>query len=76
MDISLSGLWASPSTLHLRLVVRGRENRWVRFYNLHIPMEEIPAVVVNSIVAAHASVVDGLEAEADPGQPPLFVVEP
>lgn len=50
MDITVTGLWASPSTLHLRLMVQGKRKSWVRFANVHVPLSEIPSEV-RSLIA-------------------------
>lgn len=45
MEITVTQIWASPSTLHLRCCVVGKGEKWIRFIPVHIPMEQIPSEV-------------------------------
>jgi len=42
MDITATKIWASPSTLHLRCVVRYKTRDHVQFVDMHIPLEILP----------------------------------
>ena len=53
MEVSLTQIWASPSTLHLRLVITGKGGKWIRFHNLHIPLSEVDETVSRALEAAH-----------------------
>ena len=45
MDVHLIKMWASPSTLHLRVMVTGRKKTWSQFADIHIPLDALPAEV-------------------------------
>ena len=49
MDVHLTKIWASPSTLHLRLLVTYKTHQGVQFADVHIPMDKIPSEVRNLI---------------------------
>jgi len=49
MEASLVRMWASPSTLHLRVCVVGKRKHWVQFCDLHIPLDDIPLSVVAEV---------------------------
>jgi hypothetical protein len=42
MEASLTKIWASPSTLHLRFLVRFKTHEGVQFLDFHMPLAEIP----------------------------------
>lgn len=42
MRFTVTRIWITPSTLHLRLMVVGKGDRWVRFREVHVPLNEIP----------------------------------
>jgi hypothetical protein len=50
MEISRVRLWASPSTLHLSVVVFGKENRWVQILRFHMPIAEISPAVIRQLM--------------------------
>lgn len=50
MDVHLTKIWASPSTLHLRLMVVYKSHQGVQFADVHLPMAKIPSEV-RSLVA-------------------------
>lgn len=68
MEINVQEIWATPSTLHLRLVVEGKQKKWIKFANVHVPMSVIP-----SEVAALIWLSAGLDKETiDRDDVPLF----
>jgi hypothetical protein len=42
MKIDLVRLWASPSTLHLRVIYGPDSGAWVKSQELHIPWDTLP----------------------------------
>jgi hypothetical protein len=42
MKIDLVQIWASPSTLHLRLVYGPDSGKWIRSQELHVPWAALP----------------------------------
>lgn len=43
VTFDLVHIWASPSTLHIRVMVSDKKRRWSQFGVLHVPIEEIPS---------------------------------
>ena len=41
MKLQLARLWASPSTLHLRVAVMADDDSWVTFKDLSIPRQVV-----------------------------------
>lgn len=41
MDAEVVRIWATPSTLHLRLVVHGARGKWMRSCEIHMPWETL-----------------------------------
>lgn len=66
MDAKISHMWASPSTLHLRLEITGKHNSWTAFADCHFPLDDIEPEVIEQILARAGQ--DG----ADRHQPGLF----
>lgn len=54
MEIKITEIWASPSTLHLRLVVRGKGNKWMKFHSVSCPLDAIPSEVRRLIQLSEA----------------------
>jgi hypothetical protein len=52
MEANLTKIWATPSTLHLRLLVRFKTHQGVQFLDLHIPLADIPADVKATLTAS------------------------
>lgn len=50
MEATLTRIWASPSTLHLRLMIQPKNGRWSQFVNLSVPWETIPSEVRTAIL--------------------------
>lgn len=46
MEVSVDNVWASPSTLHVRVTVHGDHYRWRHKYDVAIPVETIPEEAV------------------------------
>jgi len=42
MKIDLVRIWASPSTLHLRLVYGPDDGKWVKSQEVHVPWATLP----------------------------------
>jgi hypothetical protein len=64
MDITATKIWASPSTLHLRLLVRFKTHSAVQFADLHIPLELLPQELRGAI-----DLTDEWRAEAQHSEP-------
>jgi len=66
MEVRLVRIWASPSTLHLRLLVLGRGNAWHKFTEIHVPISELSWDDLASLMHSEPSRQDGWQ------QPGLF----
>ena len=42
MRVEVDQVWATPSTLHMRVIVYGPENRWRHKYTCAVPLADIP----------------------------------
>lgn len=42
MRVTADEVWASRSTLHVRVIVHADDNRWRHKYYVAIPLDEIP----------------------------------
>lgn len=42
MLVSVDNVWATPSTLHMRVTVWGDRHQWRHKYDCHVPIETIP----------------------------------
>lgn len=42
MQVTVDNVWATPSTLHMRVTVWGPDHRWRHRYDAHVPVEDIP----------------------------------
>lgn len=49
MDLHLTKIWASPSTLHLRFMVSYKTHQGVQWADVHVPLDSIPSEVRNVI---------------------------
>ena len=41
MEADVVRIWATPSTLHLRLIIRGGRKQWMRSMEIHCPWENL-----------------------------------
>lgn len=67
MKVDLVRLWASPSTLHLRVVYGPDNGAWIRSQEIHVPWDTLPAATR----AMLAQAVD-LERDEEDATLPLF----
>lgn len=63
MDIRLVRSWASPSTLHLRVMITASDGRWSQFRDLSVPLLDLDESVLAMLLTS--------EAQHDPAQPML-----
>lgn len=42
MDVAVDNVWASPSTLHMRVTVWNDARTWRHKYDVAVPLAEIP----------------------------------
>ena len=42
MRVTADEVWATPSTLHVRVIVHADDNRWRHKYYVSVPFSEIP----------------------------------
>lgn len=42
MQVEVDEVWASPSTLHVRVIVHADDRRWRHKYYCSVPLDEIP----------------------------------
>lgn len=52
MDIRLIKSWATPSTLHLRVMITGKDNRWHSFKDLHLAIDDLDESVIAILLTA------------------------
>lgn len=65
MDIRLVRSWASPSTLHLRVMITGKDNKWSQFRELSVPLEDLDESVLEVLLTSRRAL------GSDPEQPEL-----
>jgi len=49
MQVQVDNVWASPSTLHVRVTVWGPEQKWRHRYDCAVPLEEIPEEALQAL---------------------------
>jgi len=59
MDVHLVKIWASPSTLHLRVMVSGKHNSWAKFHEIHVPLAELNVGELAAILHSESERLDG-----------------
>lgn len=69
MEVEIVRLWASPSVLHMRVLIWGRQKRWFRSTNVHIRWDALPSEVRRQILLA---LDDDREPETEDLDQPLF----
>lgn len=42
MEVMVDNVWATPSTLHMRVTVWGPDKKWRNKYNASVPIDTIP----------------------------------
>lgn len=50
MYVTVDNVWASPSTLHMRVTVWGPKNQWRHRYDAAVPLSEIPAEAIEPML--------------------------
>ena len=50
MQVQVDNLWASPSTLHMRVTVWGPDNKWRQRFDEAVPFADIPDEVLTLII--------------------------
>jgi hypothetical protein len=53
MRVEIDQVWATPSTLHVRVIVHADDNRWRHKYYPSIPVAEIPEEALYMLVGKH-----------------------
>lgn len=51
MEIIVSRIWSTPSTLHLRCVVKYKSHEGVQFSDIHIPLRDMPEELREHLLA-------------------------
>lgn len=62
--VTVDNVWATPTTLHMRVTVWGRDYRYRNKYNCAVPVSEIPSEAIDALWAANVDEkydVDGLQ---------------
>lgn len=67
MKITVTRIWVSPSTLHLGLMYGPNSEKWIRFQNVHVPLEAIPFEDLRNLLER-----DQAQKRDEEGQPVLF----
>lgn len=67
MKVELVRLWATPSTLHLRVIYGPDNGAWVKSQELHVPWDTLPASTREVLRFALAE-----EHDEDVREDPLF----
>lgn len=70
MEVTVDQLWATPSTVHVRVIVFGPDRRWRHKYHCSIPVDEIPEEALRALQVRH----DVSRCNCDECQPALFEV--
>lgn len=65
MNVSLVRIWASPSTLHLRVMITAKNQAWSLFKDVHVPKDSIAPEDLKSLLLTGE--VDELEPQVQPG---------
>lgn len=68
MQVEVDQVWATPSTLHVRVIVHDDQRRWRHKYYASVPLAEIPEEALAMIITPH---IDGVP-EEDHHQTALF----
>jgi hypothetical protein len=68
MQVQIDQVWASPSTLHARVIVHDDQGRWRHKYYPSVALEDIPIEAVAPLLAYFDTGID------DPRQLTLFEV--
>lgn len=55
MEVAVDQVWATPSTLHVRILVFGPERRWRHKYYASVPIAEIPEEALQALQAGPTS---------------------
>ena len=50
MRVAIDEVWSSPSTLHMRVLVWGPENKWRHKYWTSVPFDDLPEEVITALV--------------------------
>lgn len=50
MKVLVDDVWASPSTLHLRVTVSGDNYEWRRRFYEAVPLEDIPSEALETVI--------------------------
>lgn len=50
MEVTVDNVWATPSTLHMRVTVWGPGHKWRHRYDAAVPVSEIPEEAVAALV--------------------------
>lgn len=51
MEVQVDNVWATPSTLHMRVSVWGPDHKWRQKFDAHVPIDSIPEESLVAIVA-------------------------
>lgn len=51
MHVYVDNVWATPSTLHMRVHVWGVDNKWRRRFDCHVPLSTIPPQALEPLLA-------------------------
>jgi hypothetical protein len=68
MEVQIDNVWATPSTLHMRVTVWGPSNKWRHRYDASVPMDDID----EHVAAMFGAYVDDTTPEEDHHQTALF----
>lgn len=69
MEVEVVRIWSSPSVLHLRVIVWGRQHRWFRSTNIAIRWDALPSEVRRQVRMA---LEDDVEPDTTDLDQPLF----
>lgn len=67
--IQVDEIWATPSTLHMRVTIWGKGWAWRRKHQVAVPLDDIPR---EALLALYRSVVLGIAAEEERDQEGLW----
>lgn len=67
MEVTVDNLWASPSTLHMRVTVYPNSRVWRQKFNVSVPIAEIPSEALEPLLAASVAARDSDSVAEQPG---------
>ena len=68
MEVAVDQVWATPSTLHMRVLVFGPDRKWRHKYLCSVPVDQIPEEAIEALLVRNPDT----RCSCDEHQPSLF----